>query len=74
MMLDAGVVTPSVFVWAFSVVFTSKENVSVRFHVSYRTFNQKIKQDKRPMPQIEDTFEDLAGTKWYFTLDLSSSY
>jgi hypothetical protein len=42
--------------------------------VDYRKLNDVTKKDCFPLPQIDNTLDTLAGTKWFSTLDLKSGY
>lgn len=71
MMLDAGIIPPSVAAWAFPVVSATKIDGPMRFCVDYRTLFLKMKPDKwPPLRRIEELFDDLGGSEWYSTLDL----
>ena len=36
--------------------------------------NDVTRKDSYPLPRIDDTLDQLAGTKWFSTLDLKSGY
>lgn len=74
MMLDAGIVTPAVPAWPFTVVIAAQKDGSLKFCVDYHTVHRKMKPDKWSLLLIEEVFDDLAGTNWFTTLDLFSGY
>ena len=42
--------------------------------MDYRRLNSITKLDEYPLPRIDDTFDILAGCKYFTTLDLASGY
>ena len=42
--------------------------------VDYRQLNAKTRRDAFPMPDIEQTFTPLSGSKWFSTMDLACGY
>ena len=73
-MLSAGIITPSDSPWASLIVLVRKKDGSVRFCVDYRKLNAVTVKDAYPLPNIEDAVNTLAGTKYFYTLDLASGY
>lgn len=73
-MLEQGVVVPSRSPWASPVVLVRKKDGGVRFCIDYRKLNQATKLDEFPLPRIDDTQDQLAGAKYFTTLDLASGY
>ena len=51
--LEAGIITPSISAWSFLVVIVSKKYGNPRFCVDYRALNQRMKEDRWPLPKIE---------------------
>ena len=72
--LAKGVVTPSHSPYAAPVVVVRKKDGSIRLCVDYRGLNSKTVKDAYPLPRIEESFNALAGSKYFTTLDLASGY
>ena len=73
-MLDKDVIQPSESPWASPVVLVRKKDGSTRFCVDYRRVNAVTRKDAYPLPQVDETLDTLAGSKWFSTLDLISGY
>ena len=73
-LLTKGVVKPSHRPYAAPVVVVRKKNGSVRLCVDYRRLNSKTVKDAYPLPRIEESFNVLAGAKYFTTLDPASGY
>ena len=72
--LEAGIITPSSSTWSFLVVIVPKKDGNPRFCAEYRTPNQRIKEDRWPLPQIGEISEDLEGIVYLTSLYLFSGY
>ena len=73
-MLDQKVIEQSESPWVSTIVLVQKKDRGVRFCVEYRKLNRATKLDEFPLPRIDDTFDCLAGSHYFSTLDLASGY
>jgi len=73
-MLAADVIEPSNSPWASPVCLAKKPDGSYRFCVDYRRVNAVSRKDAYPIPDIQDAFDSLRGTKYFATIDLLSGY
>ena len=71
-----GVILPVQFAdWAAPIIPVQKGDGKMRLCGDYKvTINTAIKQDKYPIPRIEELFASLAGGKSFSKLDLSHAY
>ena len=73
-MLKSGVIEPSTSPWASPVCMVRKKDGTFRFCVDYRKVNAVSKRDAYPIPDIQDAFDHLQGSKYFATIDLLSGY
>ena len=73
-MLDNKLIQLSSSSWTSPVVLVRKKNGKLRFCVDYRKLNTITKKDAYPLSRIDEMLNALAGSTWFFTLDLASGY
>ena len=73
-MLKLDVIEPSDSPWSSPTVLVRKKNGDVRFCVDYRLVNAVTRKDSYPLPNIQETFDSLAGAKYFSSLDFASGY
>lgn len=56
------------------ILFVCKKDGSLRICIDYRQLNKVTIKNKYPLPKIDDFFDQLQGTKYFFKIDLQSSY
>ena len=70
----SGVIQPSKSPWASPIVLVRKKDGSLRFCIDYRSLNSVTKQDRFPIPRIDDLLDQLDQAQFFTTLDLASGY
>ncbi|KAG7666513.1 hypothetical protein KSW81_001939 [Nannochloris sp. 'desiccata'] len=56
------------------ILFVRKKGGALRMCVDYRGLNRITKKNRCPLPRIEDLLDQLAGAKFFTSLDLTSGY
>lgn len=72
--LKKGIIQESSSPYASQLVFAKKKNGQIRACVDYRMLNKKTVKDAFPLPRIEETMEQLKGSKYFCSLDLTQGY
>ena len=67
-------VKKSVSDWRFNIVLVGKSDNSLRFCVNYRPLNEVTVKDSYPIPHMESILDQLAGRRYFTTLDLFKGF
>ena len=73
-MLDKDIIENSYATYLSPIVLINKPNGSKRMCIDYRGVNQKIKIDIHPLPRLDELVDEVAGNKYYCTLDMKDAY
>lgn len=73
-LLDAGVIRTSESPFASPIVVVRKKNNDVRLCVDFRKLNSQTIKDAYALPNLEEAFSVLTGSKWFSVLDLKSGF
>lgn len=71
---DTGVIRESESPFASPIVVVRKKNGDVRLCIDYRKLNLQTIKDAYALPNLEEAFATLTGSKWFSVLDLKSGY
>jgi hypothetical protein len=73
-LLDKGYIRLSSSPWGCLALVVKKKDQSLRLCVDYRPLNVVIIKNKYPLPRIDILFDQLAGARVFFKVDLHSDY
>lgn len=73
-LLEAGVIRESESPFSSPIVVVRKKNNSVRLCIDFRKLNSQTIKDAYALPNLEEAFSVLTGSKWFSVLDLKSGY
>lgn len=71
---DANIIRESESPFASPIVVVKKKNGTIRLCVDYRKLNNQTIKDAYALPNIEEAFSSLSGSKWFSIMDLKSGY
>ncbi len=73
-LLAAGIIRESESPFASLIVVVRKKDNSVRLCIDFRKLNSQTIRDTYALPNLEEVFSVLTGSKWFSVLDLKSGY
>ncbi len=73
-LLAAGIICESESPFASPIVVVRKKDNSVRLCIDFRKLNSQTIKDAYALPNLEEVFSVLNGSKWFSVLDLKSGY
>ncbi|KAG7295451.1 hypothetical protein JYU34_021634 [Plutella xylostella] len=78
-MLNDGIIEPATSEWSSPILLVPKKggnngNKKWRLVIDYRKLNERIEDDKFPLPNITEILDSLSGAVYYSHLDLFSGY
>ena len=73
-LLTTGVIRESSSPFSSPIVVVRKKNNDIRLCIDYRKLNLQTVKDAYALPNLEETFSALTGSKWFTVLDLKSGY
>lgn len=69
-----GFIEPSTSPFAAPIIIVPKKSGGFRLCIDYRRLNEKTLKEQYPIPRIDETFDSIAGSVIFTTLDLQSGY
>ena len=73
-MLDGEAIWPSQSPWCIAIILVWKKDGTLRFCIDFRHLNARTKKDSYLIPKCLETMESLVGARYFFTMDLKSSF
>ncbi len=73
-LLEAGIIRESESPFSSPIVVVRKKKNSVRLCIDFRKFNSQTIKDAYALPNLEEAFSVLTGSRWFSVLDLKSGY
>lgn len=73
-LLEAGVIRESESPFSSPIVVVRKKNGDIRLCIDYRKLNLQTVKDAYALPNLEESFSALTGSRWFSVLDLKSGY
>ena len=73
-LMEKGFIHPSSSPWGYPAIFVKKKDGTLRMCVDYRPLNVVTFKNKYHLPRINTLFDQLAGAKVFYKIDLRSGY
>ena len=73
-LLEKGFIRSSTSPWGAPVLFAKKADGSLRLYVDYQMLNQMTVKNRYLLPRIDDLFDTLGDSRYFFKIDLRSEY
>ncbi|KAJ8339479.1 hypothetical protein SKAU_G00362650 [Synaphobranchus kaupii] len=73
-LLDAEVIRESESPFSSPIVVVRKKDGDIRLCIDYRRLNLQTVKDSYALPNLEESFSALTGSKWFSVLDLKSGF
>ena len=73
-MVELGVVEKCASPWRSPAMLVKKKCGGNRYVIDYRNLNKMVRDDKFPLPRIEEVLESLGGSQYFSSLDCRSGY
>lgn len=67
-------IEPSTSPWSAPLLLVPKKDGKTRVCVDFRALNRVTRRNAYPLPRIDDSYQTLAGARFFTTLDLKSGY
>ncbi|GJT77267.1 putative reverse transcriptase domain-containing protein [Tanacetum coccineum] len=71
---DKGFIRPSSSPWVATILFVKNKDGSFWICIDYRELNKLTVKNRYPLLRIDDTFDQLQGSRVYFKIDLRPGY
>ena len=73
-LLDKGFIRSSTSPWSAPVLFSKKNDKTLRLCIDYRQLNKVTIKNRYPLLRIDDLFDQLKGARVYSKIDLGTGY
>ena len=73
-LLDKGFIRLCTSPWGALVLFSKKNDKTLRLYIDYRQLNRVAIMNRYPLSWIDDLFDQLRGARVYSKIDLRTSY